>query len=197
MKCPKCQYISFDSGDRCRNCGYEFSLALDVPPVDLPIQTATSRSVRSPTSRSNATPNLPLCTPCGDPDAPLVRPAPRRARRWPITALRPAALRRRRGDDAPLVAAAAPRAPLAVRRSASGAARSRSTTADELPRSCPERRAAPAPSPKRRCADRRAVTPRRSRRAGAAPARRPSIDVVILWPRSISLVVYFTLQSAT
>ena len=29
MKCPKCQYISFDSGDRCRNCGYEFSLAAE------------------------------------------------------------------------------------------------------------------------------------------------------------------------
>ena len=29
MKCPKCQYISFDSGDRCRNCGYEFSLSVD------------------------------------------------------------------------------------------------------------------------------------------------------------------------
>lgn len=26
MKCPKCGYIGFDSGDRCKNCGYEFSL---------------------------------------------------------------------------------------------------------------------------------------------------------------------------
>lgn len=26
MKCPKCGYIGFDDGDRCRNCGYEFSL---------------------------------------------------------------------------------------------------------------------------------------------------------------------------
>ena len=43
MKCPKCQYISFDSGDRCRNCGYDFSLVPDTPDpsaedVDLPIQ---------------------------------------------------------------------------------------------------------------------------------------------------------------
>lgn len=27
MKCPKCGYIGFESGDRCRNCGYDFSLA--------------------------------------------------------------------------------------------------------------------------------------------------------------------------
>src|SRR6266545_1386633 len=39
MRCPKCQYISFDSGDRCRNCGYEFALAVDVKTLDLPIQT--------------------------------------------------------------------------------------------------------------------------------------------------------------
>jgi uncharacterized RDD family membrane protein YckC len=39
MKCPKCQYISFDSGPRCRNCGYEFSLAEDAAELDLPIRT--------------------------------------------------------------------------------------------------------------------------------------------------------------
>lgn len=25
MKCPKCHYLGFESGDRCRNCGYDFS----------------------------------------------------------------------------------------------------------------------------------------------------------------------------
>lgn len=39
MRCPKCQYISFDNGDRCRNCGYEFSLTSAPRPADLPIQT--------------------------------------------------------------------------------------------------------------------------------------------------------------
>ncbi len=37
MRCPKCHYISFGSVDRCRNCGYEFSLAADALPLDLPI----------------------------------------------------------------------------------------------------------------------------------------------------------------
>jgi uncharacterized RDD family membrane protein YckC len=38
MRCPKCHYVSFGSVDRCRNCGYEFLLAVEPPPVDLPIQ---------------------------------------------------------------------------------------------------------------------------------------------------------------
>ena len=42
MRCPKCQYIAFEPGDRCRNCGYDFSLAVDDAaksrPVDLPIR---------------------------------------------------------------------------------------------------------------------------------------------------------------
>jgi uncharacterized RDD family membrane protein YckC len=33
MRCPKCHYISFESSDRCRNCGYDFSLA--EPPAPL------------------------------------------------------------------------------------------------------------------------------------------------------------------
>lgn len=39
MRCPKCHYISFGSNDRCRNCGYEFLLAVETPTLDLPIQT--------------------------------------------------------------------------------------------------------------------------------------------------------------
>jgi uncharacterized RDD family membrane protein YckC len=37
MRCPKCHYISFGSTDRCRNCGYEFLLAAEATPLDLPI----------------------------------------------------------------------------------------------------------------------------------------------------------------
>lgn len=32
MKCPKCGYVGFESVSRCRNCGYEFSLAAPHPP---------------------------------------------------------------------------------------------------------------------------------------------------------------------
>ena len=40
MRCPKCHYIGFDTGDRCRNCGYDFSLSAGLPsPPDLPIRS--------------------------------------------------------------------------------------------------------------------------------------------------------------
>jgi uncharacterized RDD family membrane protein YckC len=29
MKCPKCDYLGFETGDRCKNCGYNFSLMAD------------------------------------------------------------------------------------------------------------------------------------------------------------------------
>lgn len=38
MKCSKCGYVGFESGDRCRNCGYEFALAPAFALPDLPIR---------------------------------------------------------------------------------------------------------------------------------------------------------------
>lgn len=40
MRCPKCSYLSYDDVERCRNCGYDFSLATGTreaeppPPVE-------------------------------------------------------------------------------------------------------------------------------------------------------------------
>lgn len=31
MKCPKCDYLGFETGDRCKNCGYDFSLLAFAP----------------------------------------------------------------------------------------------------------------------------------------------------------------------
>ncbi len=116
MKCPKCGYIGFEPSDRCRNCGYEFSLASRPAPGDLPIRS-------------------------DDPGAPLDdfdlgearRPSPRTPpgqRRLPDPALDPEIERNgpaadlplfagEPGDDAePLVITAGPTPPLAVRRSA-------------------------------------------------------------------------------
>src|SRR3954463_3519968 len=74
MKCPKCQYIGFDSGDRCRNCGYEFSLSLDgsETPEDLAIQSPDEAVGPFADFSLNETPNLPLFRPDADSDAPLV-----------------------------------------------------------------------------------------------------------------------------
>src|SRR4030095_10050339 len=37
MKCPKCHYLGFETGDRCKNCGYDFSL---LPLADTPASGA-------------------------------------------------------------------------------------------------------------------------------------------------------------
>ena len=40
MKCPKCGYLGFEAVDRCRNCGYEFTLAAAaLPELSLPRRT--------------------------------------------------------------------------------------------------------------------------------------------------------------
>jgi len=116
MKCPKCQYISFDSGDRCRNCGYDFSLALDTSPDDLPIQNGTEPigpfadfSLNEPQA---PTPNLPLFTGDPDLDQPLVTPG------------------------------ATPRAPLSVRRAAPAPPRPKARREVVRPQTDPEPRLA-------------------------------------------------------
>jgi uncharacterized RDD family membrane protein YckC len=93
MKCPKCQYITFDSADRCRNCGYDFSLALDLPPEDLAIH-------------DDLEPIGPFA------DIPLREKAP-------DTGSLPLFRRDTNDPDAQLLArSATPRAPLSVRRGA-------------------------------------------------------------------------------
>src|SRR3954469_18183797 len=105
-KCPKCQYFSFDSGDRCRNCGYDFSLWIDTTPDDLPIQTGSEPlGPFDGLTLIDDTPTLPRCDPGGDPDAPLVSPgaaprAPLAVRRGAPTTGRPARPRPRPEADA-------------------------------------------------------------------------------------------------
>ncbi len=42
MKCPKCGYLGFERVDRCRNCGYEFSLTSTITLPDIAIRGDTS-----------------------------------------------------------------------------------------------------------------------------------------------------------
>src|SRR5262249_36332036 len=42
MKCPKCGYLGFEEVERCRNCGYDFSLAPVDPLPELPIRRAAA-----------------------------------------------------------------------------------------------------------------------------------------------------------
>jgi uncharacterized RDD family membrane protein YckC len=113
MKCPKCGYLGFEDVDRCRNCGYEFSLIW--PPAepelpirsqggtptaldDLPLAGSTSAAPALDTKAEVLPEALEWATgDAGIPDLPL----------FDATS----------GDDEPLISkASAPRPPLAVRR---------------------------------------------------------------------------------
>jgi uncharacterized RDD family membrane protein YckC len=98
MRCPKCQYISFDNGDRCRNCGYQFSLSAATKDLDLPIQTG--KEPEGPLADLALNERLPLFEPKGGhDDRPLVSvPAVPRA---PLAVRKPA--------PAPAAARPAPR----------------------------------------------------------------------------------------
>ena len=51
MKCPKCDYLGFDTGDRCKNCGYDFSLVADhAEPDDLDLTFRSSDDKNLPVS---------------------------------------------------------------------------------------------------------------------------------------------------
>lgn len=42
MKCPKCSYLGFDTGERCKNCGYDFSLMpVEEPAAELSLRIDT------------------------------------------------------------------------------------------------------------------------------------------------------------
>jgi uncharacterized RDD family membrane protein YckC len=149
MKCPKCQYISFETGDRCRNCGYEFSLAVDAAGFDLPIQTGNEaigplsdlalEQYQKP-SAADAAASAQASAPLGD----FVPTPPQ-----PITSSfdLPLFKERQRDADAPLVTpSAAPRAPLAVRRSTPAPRTNRTLDEPALDLEAPlpaERRSAP------------------------------------------------------
>jgi uncharacterized RDD family membrane protein YckC len=124
MKCPKCNYLGFETGDRCRNCGYDFSLLAappEPPDPDLNLQTPDEMPAGADTSWMDR-----LHT--GVEEVSEAHEMSEAALAGPSTALAPpAAVRaepsfplfdsRDEDDDEPLIKLpAAPRAPLSVRR---------------------------------------------------------------------------------
>jgi uncharacterized RDD family membrane protein YckC len=120
MRCPKCQYISFESSDRCRNCGYEFSLSVETEQVDVKIARDEPASSRG---RDGAYSAL---------DTPLNPPSERGVGRSLAAADLPLFTDRVADDQAPLVTPAVPRAPLSVRKAAPIRPRSQSPLPEEL-----------------------------------------------------------------
>ncbi len=158
MRCPKCKYISFDNTNRCRNCGYEFALTVEAPPMDLPIvlsedelgslaDFAISEDVAEPTAPDRPRPITSAF------DLPLFRTgAPE--------------------DDRPLVTpAAVPRQPLSVRRSSPVIPRPKAAAEEPAPDLALEPDAGPgedAPAPRSR-ADVRLPQRSDARNAATAP----------------------------
>jgi uncharacterized RDD family membrane protein YckC len=109
MKCSKCGYLGFDTGDRCRNCGFQFSLVELYDEPDLALRSAGPDHPAFPASLAH-----PAYPSRGqDPALPLF-----------VSPL---------DDDTPLITKpSAPRPPLAVRRSTPDAARIRAASASKV-----------------------------------------------------------------
>jgi len=70
MKCSKCGYLGFEAGERCRNCGYEFSLAEPYEVPELTIRPSTADAAL-PLFVSPFDDDTPLITKASPPRAPL------------------------------------------------------------------------------------------------------------------------------
>ena len=119
MRCPKCQYISFEDSERCRNCGYEFALVVDEdPPLEVTIGREEPPSGRS-RDRGLSAFDTPIShdPPATDQDR-AGNASPGGELRRPLTAADlPLFTERVADDQAPLVTPpAVPRVPLSVRR---------------------------------------------------------------------------------
>jgi uncharacterized RDD family membrane protein YckC len=137
MKCPKCGYLGFESGDRCRNCGYDFSLSASVPASIHPGAAGKLPEIdfALDPGPDEGRPPLDLERIIGAPevdaagDLPLFSPA------QPDRGQRPAAVRRTgavgaAAEDMPLITGPLrPRAPLGVRRATGEVPRARPRTA--------------------------------------------------------------------
>lgn len=136
MKCPKCHYLGFERVDRCRNCGYDFSLSSPAPEPDFAIRrdSETSHALED-LSLIDAATQWQAARPMSDVGADLDRvfgapePATARAAVAPMSLAAVADMPRPAPreelplfgppipDDEPLITKASPpRPPLAVRR---------------------------------------------------------------------------------
>ena len=128
MKCSKCGYLGFETADRCRNCGYDFSLSTDYDLPDLTLHQNEEQSgnlddfalvdaAAAPAPRARNS-DYALMTES--------RPIARQAASASAMPLFAPGI----DDDTPLITKASPpRAPLSVRRSTPEVARLRSLAA--------------------------------------------------------------------
>ncbi|MBZ5556831.1 MAG: RDD family protein [Acidobacteriia bacterium] len=119
MKCAKCGYLGFEHADRCRNCGYDFSLA-SAPGPELSLRsTSAAAEPMDDLSLIDAALAVPGTTGGGELDLDRVFGAPEPASPAPPVRIvrEPTLFGAPIPDDEPLIKRASPpRPPLAVRR---------------------------------------------------------------------------------
>jgi uncharacterized RDD family membrane protein YckC len=129
MKCPKCGYLGFEHLDRCRNCGYDFSLSAPAAEPDIAIlrDTAVDPSIED----LALGPSRPAhdAADAEEPDLDGVLGGPLRARSGRPGSSTPGELPlfgpAIPGDEPLITKPSPPRAPLAVRRATPEVARVR------------------------------------------------------------------------
>ena len=194
MKCPKCGYLGFERVERCRNCGYDFSLAevaevLDDP--ELPLRDEVTQSGRlDDLSLIDAAAHEPRASVTADLNRAPALPLP--SAELPLFGGAPA-------DDTPLITSpSAPRPPLAVRRATPEVPRvrppaARSPMLDLATADIDQAEVAMRPSIRART-EAWPVRPAEAEPAGlAARLVAAALDLVILAAVDV-LVVYFTMQ---
>jgi phosphatidylglycerophosphatase A len=202
MKCPKCHYIGFEPSDRCRNCGFDFSLTAPgaaVPEPDLPMRPAESAGPLADFDLGDAR------------RPPATSPLTRAGRRRHDDSLDPGALSPAVAptdlplfgelppDDVPLVRpAGSPTPPLSVRRSTPAPARSRAPLTRRTPERAPD--VLPLDTTAAGAADLPPAPPAGSAPAGELAPLGMRLGAAILdWALLIGLdvaIVYFTLKAS-
>jgi uncharacterized RDD family membrane protein YckC len=187
MKCPKCGYLGFEPVDRCRNCGYDFSLTSSSADLELPLRRGPELDVDVPDTMAAA----PVEAVASHDHASVPVELPLFGA--PIA------------DDVPLITkASAPRPPLSVRRATPDVPRVRTVAprtatldlalepppslSDPVPAAPPFRSVSPARESERHTVDENAEDASLVSRLVAVV-----LDVLILGAIDVG-VVYFTLQ---